>query len=91
MRKVSYVPLHTISNVPLHTISYVPLHTISYVPLHTIRPPDESAYLKIIFLIFSSKTFVVRTQKTRLNETVLLGTQNTCFKWCVRKLLHFYP
>ena len=67
----------------MRRVSYVPLHTISYVPLHTIRPPDESAYLKIIFL--------VSTQKTRLNETVLLGTQNTCFNWCVRKLLHFYP
>ena len=30
------------------------------------------------FLYFSSKTYVVGTQKNRLNETVLLSTQNTC-------------
>ena len=30
------------------------------------------------FLYFSSKTYVVGTQKNRLNETVLLITQNTC-------------
>ena len=27
---------------------------------------------------FSTKTYVVGTQKNRLNETVLLSTQNTC-------------
>ena len=27
---------------------------------------------------FSTKTYVVGTQKNRLNETVLLGTQNIC-------------
>ena len=30
------------------------------------------------FLYFSSKTYVVGTQKNRLKETVLLSTQNTC-------------
>ena len=30
------------------------------------------------FLYFSSKTYVVGTQKNRLNETDLLSTQNTC-------------
>ena len=37
------------------------------------------------FLYFSSKTYVVGTQKNRLNETVLLSTQNTCLNWWVRK------
>ena len=41
------------------------------------RPPDKSAYLKINFSYFSTKTYVVGTQKNRLNETVLLSTQNT--------------
>ena len=41
------------------------------------RPLDKSAYLKIIFSDFSTKTYVVGTQKKRLNETVLLSTQNT--------------
>ena len=35
------------------------------------RPPDKSAYWKIIFFYFSSKTYVVGTQKNRLKETVL--------------------
>ena len=30
------------------------------------------------FFYFSSKTYVVGTQKNRLNERVLLSTQNTC-------------
>ena len=33
---------------------------------------------KLFFLYFSSKTYVVGTQRKRLNETVLLSTQNTC-------------
>ena len=40
----------------------------------SFRPSDESAYLKISFLIS-----VVSTQKNRLIETVLLRTQNICF------------
>ena len=38
-------------------------------------------YFKIIknqFSYFSTKTYVVGTQKNRLNEAVLLGTQNKC-------------
>ena len=34
---------------------------------------------------FSTKTYVVGTQKNRLNETVLLSTQNTCLNGLVRK------
>ena len=37
------------------------------------------------FSYFSTKTYVVCAQKNRLNETVLLTTQNTCFNWWVRK------
>ena len=43
-----------------------------------------------LFLYFSSKTYVVGTQKNRLNERVLLSTQNTCLNWWVRKQLQFY-
>ena len=42
------------------------------------RPTDKSVQLKIIFSDFSTKTYVVGTQKNRLDETVLLSTQNTC-------------
>ena len=31
-----------------------------------------------LFFFFSTKTYVVGTQKNRLNETVLLSTHNTC-------------
>ena len=31
------------------------------------------------FSYFSTKTYVVGTQKNRLDETILLSTQNTCF------------
>ena len=33
---------------------------------------------KAIFFYFTSKTYVVGTQKSRLNDKVLLSTQNTC-------------
>ena len=41
--------------------------------LGTIRPVDMK---KIIFLYFSTETYVVGTQKNCLNETVLLSTQD---------------
>ena len=34
--------------------------------------------MKIKFPYFSTKIYVVGTQKNRLNETVLLSTQNIC-------------
>ena len=34
----------------------------------------KSAYQKVIFSYFSTKTYVVVAQKNRLNETVLLST-----------------
>ena len=39
-----------------------------------IRPQDKSAYQKIIFSYFSTKTYVVGTQKNGLDETILLST-----------------
>ena len=53
-----------------------------------IRPLVESAYQKNNSY-FSTKTYVVGTQKNRLNETVLLSTQNICYKLWVRKYLQF--
>ena len=40
--------------------------------------PDINANLENYFLYFSFKTYVVGTQKNRLNETVLLRAQNRC-------------
>ena len=36
------------------------------------------------------KTYVVGTQKKRLNETVLLSTQNKSWNWWIRKYLQAY-
>ena len=55
-----------------------------------LRPLVKSAYLKNNFLISQPKRYVVGTQKNRLNETVLLSTQNICNKIWVRKYLLFY-
>ena len=55
-----------------------------------IRHPDKSVYLKIIFSYFSSKTYVVGTQKNLLNEISLLSTLNTCINCRMRKYSQFY-
>ena len=34
--------------------------------------------MKILFSYFSTKTYVLGIQKNRLNETVLLSSQNIC-------------
>ena len=39
----------------------------------------------LIFSYPSVETFVLGIQKNRLNETVLLSTQNICFGWEIRK------
>ena len=54
------------------------------------QAPLYECVLKNYFLYLSSKTYAVGTQKNRLNETVLLSTQNTCLNWWVRKYLQFY-
>ena len=38
-----------------------------------------------LFSYFSTKIYVVGTQKNRLNEKVLLSTQNTCLNWWVKQ------
>ena len=45
---------------------------------YIFRPLVKSMYPKNYFSHFSTKTYVVGTQKNRLNETVLLNTQNIC-------------
>ena len=39
------------------------------------QAPDKRVHTGKLFLYFSIKTYVVGTQKNRLNETVLLSTQ----------------
>ena len=45
-----------------------------------MRPTDKSVYLNV-FARFSTKSYVVGAQKNRLDETVLLVTQNICLQW----------
>ena len=51
------------------------------------RPPDKEYVLENYFLHFSSKTYVVGTQKNHLNETVLLSTQKHMFKMMGKKMI----
>ena len=55
-----------------------------------VRPPDKSAYEKTIFLYFLSKTYVVGTQKNRLNETVLVGTQKNMLQLMGKKIITIF-
>ena len=47
-----------------------------------VKPGRSGLQIRVrigkLFYYFSSKTYTVGTQKNRLNETVLLSTQNTC-------------
>ena len=52
------------------------------------RPLDKGVIIEKI--IFSTKTYVVGTQKNSLNETFFLSTQNICLKLWVRTNLLFY-
>ena len=54
------------------------------------RPLVKNEYQITLFSYFSTKTYVMGTQKNRLNETVLLSTQNICSSWWIRKYLNFY-
>ena len=51
---------------------------------------SEECVTEKIFSYFSTKTYVVGTQKNRLIETVLLSTKNISLKLWVRKYLQFY-
>ena len=43
-----------------------------------VAMPLDKCLIKILFSYFWIKTYVVGTQKNRLNETILLSTQNLC-------------
>ena len=47
-------------------------------PKHTLKQIDKKVLTVKLFSYFSTKACVVGTQKNRLNETVLLSTQNIC-------------
>ena len=39
---------------------------------------SKECVIEKLFFYFSTKTYVVGTQKNRLDETVILSTQNIC-------------
>ena len=47
---------------------------------HLARPPDKECVLEKHFLHFSPKTYVVGTQKNRLNEMVIFEHPKHMFK-----------
>ena len=51
----------------------------SYISFAGPRALVKECETKIYFFYFAIKTYVVGTQKNRLNEAVLLSTQNICY------------
>ena len=47
-------------------------------PYSEYQAPRLECVTENYFSYFSTKTYVVGTQKNRLHETVLMSTQNTC-------------
>ena len=73
--------LHTVQRITNKGADYtVYMHRLPQFDesISTYRPLVKSAYQKNKFSYFSAKTYDVGTQKNRLNETVLLSTQNIC-------------
>ena len=57
---------------------------------YTVQASRYGCVTENDFSYSSTKTYVVGTQKNRLDETVLLSTQNTCLNWWIRKYSQFY-
>ena len=66
------------------------IHSYYLCQVTCLRPLVNSVYRKKYFSYFSTKTYVVGSQKNRLNELVLLSPQNICFRLWVRKHSQFY-
>ena len=52
-----------------------------------MQAPRSESVPESYFSYFSTKTYVVGTQKNRLHETVLLSTNNICLDCMVRKII----
>ena len=61
--------LHLSNDTLLKFTCHILLHSLS-------RTFVQECVMNIYFSYFSTKTYVVGTQMNRLNETVLLSTQN---------------
>ena len=71
-------------------VSFTVIHTICAHKLLKENLNTSECLIENHFFYFSTKTYVVGTQKNRLNETVLLSTQNTCLNLWVRKYKQCY-
>ena len=74
----------SLSRPPDESVSWKIIFFISH-PKHMLWVLKRTVSLSYYFLYYSSKTYVVGTQKNRLIEAVLLSTQNTCLNNLVRK------
>ena len=85
----SHITPHMIHDVFIIAICIIPpsLSVLAHGQKRMI-PPAVTLELECVIenylSYFSSKTYVVGTQKNRLNETVLLSTQNTCLNGWLR-------
>ena len=71
-------------------LSFLTLQTVkTQIKYSIIRPLVKLRNRKIVSY-FSTKTYIKGTQNNRLNETVVLSTQNICLIAWVRKYLQFY-
>ena len=57
------------------------------VPFFSFFPHILTINLEKYFSYFSTKTYVVDTQKDRLNETVLFDYPKHMFKWMSKKII----
>ena len=60
------------NNFPICTLIWRPEYTVKLILCLKDRPPDEMVKLKIFFLFFLTKAYVMDGQKNCLKETVLL-------------------
>ena len=69
----------------IHVITIMP--TVNFCIFWTMIRLQWVIENYISYMYFSTKTYVVGTQKNRLNETVLLSTQNTCLNCLGQKII----
>ena len=62
---------------------------VKYSTTEPLRSPRLECVIENYFSFFSAKAFAVATQNNRLNETVLLSTQNM-FKSMVKKIITIF-
>ena len=77
-KHLSYCPINVVNQIMnLGKTCFDGIWPYNLCKNYIVRPPDECV-TENYFSYFSTKTYVVGTQKNGLNKTVLLSTQNIC-------------